>query len=169
MKILPGDLENEKVIELLRIHLTGMHAASPPGSVFALDLSGLKRPDITFYTAWDGDDLLGCAALRELSPLHGEIKSMRTHPAHLRRGVAAALLQHILSAAKLRGYRRLSLETGSGESFEPAIRLYTRNGFLRGEPFGNYASTSFNQFFHLDLPSSSPPPTPHAEHKTPQP
>ena len=86
MIVKPGDFEHPQVVELLRLHLEGMHLNSPPDSVFALDLSGLRRPDITFLTAWEGGDLLGCGALRELSPVHGEIKSMRTNPAHLRKG-----------------------------------------------------------------------------------
>ena len=151
MKIAPGDFEHPQVLELLRLHLAGMHANSPPGHVFALDLSGLRRPDISFYTAWDGETLLGCGALRALSPTEGEIKSMRTLPQYLRRGVAAALLGHLLALARARGYRRVSLETGSGEAFEPALALYRRHGFANGEAFGEYTASAFNQFLHLDL------------------
>ncbi len=154
MKIVPGDFDHPQVIELLRLHLAGMHANSPPGSVYALDLSGLRRPDISFYTAWDGEALLGCGALRELSPAQGEIKSMRTFPQHLRRGVAAALLRHMLAEAGARSYRRVSLETGSGDAFEPALALYRRFGFVNGEAFGDYKASAFNQFLHLDLPPS---------------
>ena len=151
MIIVPGDFENVQLLALLRLHLAGMLANSPPGSNNAFDLSGLKAPDITVYTAWRDDKLLGMAALRQLDAVTGEIKSMRTDPAHLRKGVAAALLDHILSLARARGYRRLSLETGSGESFEPALALYRKNGFVNGEAFGGYDATSFNQFLHLDL------------------
>lgn len=154
LRIEPGDFENAEVLALLRLHLAGMHANSPPGHVFALDLSGLRRPDISFYTAWDGAALLGCGALRELSPQQGEIKSMRTHPQHLRRGVAAALLAHMLKVATARGYRRLSLETGSGAAFEPALALYRRFGFTNGDAFGDYTASAFNQFLHLDLPQA---------------
>ena len=154
MKIVPGDFDHPQVIELLRLHLAGMHANSPPGSVYALDLSGLRRPDISFYTAWDGETLLGCGALRELSPAQGEIKSMCTFPQHLRRGVAAALLRHMLAEAGARSYRRVSLETGSGDAFEPALALYRRFGFASGEAFGDYTASAFNQFLHLDLPPS---------------
>jgi len=151
MIIVSGDFEDAQLLALLRLHLAGMHANSPPGSVNAFDLSGLKAPDISVYTAWRDQKLLGMAALKELDSVTGEIKSMRTDPAHLREGVAAALLDHILDVARARGYRRLSLETGSGEAFEPALALYRNSGFVDGEAFGGYEATSFNQFLHLDL------------------
>jgi putative acetyltransferase len=149
--IVPGDFENSQLLALLRLHLAGMYASSPPESVNAFDLSRLKAPDISVYTAWRDDKLLGMAALKELDAVTGEIKSMRTDPAHLRKGVAAALLDHILDVATQRGYRRLSLETGSGPAFEPALALYRKNGFVRGEAFGGYDVTPFNEFLHLDL------------------
>jgi len=151
MIIVPGDFDNPQLLALLRLHLAGMHANSPPGSMNAFDLSGLKASDISVYTAWRDDRLLGMAALRELDAVTGEIKSMRTDPAHLRRGVAAVLLDHILGVARERGYRRLSLETGSGPAFEPALALYRKNGFVDGEAFAGYNVTPFNQFLHLDL------------------
>jgi len=151
MIIVPGDFENPQLLALLRLHLAGMHANSPPGSVNAFDLSCLKAPEISVYTAWRDDKLLGMAALKQLDGATGEIKSMRTDPAHLREGVAAALLDHILSVARARGCRRLSLETGSGDAFEPALSLYCKNGFVEGDAFGGYEVTSFNQFLHLDL------------------
>jgi putative acetyltransferase len=151
MIIVPADFEDAQLLALLRLHLAGMHANSPPGSNNAFDLSGLKAPDISVYTAWRDGTLLGMAALKELDGATGEVKSMRTDPAHLREGVAKALLDHILSVANERGYRRLSLETGSGEAFVPAITLYRKNGFVNGEAFGRYEVTSFNQFLHLDL------------------
>jgi putative acetyltransferase len=151
MIIVPADFENAQLLALLRLHLAGMHANSPPGSNNAFDLSGLKASDISVYTAWRDGTLLGMAALRQLDALTGEIKSMRTDPAHLREGVAKALLDHMLSVANERGYRRLSLETGSGEAFVPAIALYRKNGFVNGEAFGGYEVTLFNQFLHLDL------------------
>jgi putative acetyltransferase len=128
-----------------------MHANSPPESVNAFDLSGLRAGDVSVYTAWRADKLLGMAALREIDADTGEVKSMPTDPAHLREGVAAALLDHILIVAMQRGYRRLSLETGSGDAFEPAPALYHKYGFVNGEAFGGYETTSFNQFLHLDL------------------
>jgi putative acetyltransferase len=153
--IVPGDFENAQLLALLRLHLAGMHANSPPGSMNAFDLSGLKAPDISVYTAWRDAKLLGMAALRELDSVTGEIKSMRTDPAHLREGVAKALLDHILRIARQRRYRRLSLETGSGDAFEPALALYRKNGFVDGEAFGGYQATPFNQFLHLDLRPAS--------------
>ena len=151
MLIIPGDFENPRLLAQLRLHLAGMYANSPPESVNAFDLSALQAPDISVYTAWRDDKLLGMAALKELDAVTGEIKSMRTDPAHLRQGVAAALLGHILEVAQRRGYRRLSLETGSGPAFEPALALYRKNGFVNGEAFGGYDVTSFNQFLHLEL------------------
>ena len=156
MIIVSGRLDDARVIELLRFHLEGMHAHSPPGTVHALDLSGLKRADVTFFTAWDGEELLGCGAVRELSAAHGEIKSMRTAPRHVRKGVAAALLRHILDVAVQRGYRRVSLETGSGKAFEGAIGLYGKFGFVKGEAFGDYAASDFNQFYHLEIRGAEP-------------
>lgn len=138
MHIRSGELDHPQVIALLREHLRGMAELSPPESVHALDLDGLKRPDVSFWSAWDEDDLLGCGALKQLDAEHGEIKSMRTAAAHRRRGVAAALLEHLLGEAGRRRYRRLSLETGSMEGFEPARSLYARYGFDYCGPFADY-------------------------------
>jgi putative acetyltransferase len=131
-----------------------MHENSPPGSVFALDLSGITAPDVTVWSVWQEGALAGMGALKVLCPTQGEVKSMRTHPAFLRRGVAAALLEHIIGEARVRGLARLSLETGSGPAFEPALALYRRRGFVPGEAFADYTRTAFNQFFHLDLASA---------------
>lgn len=150
-RIIPGDFNDPQVLALLREHLAGMHASSPACSVHALDLSGLQSPDIAFFTSWRGEELLGCGALKHLDDTSGELKSMRTTAKHLRKGVAAGLLEHLLSVARSRGYRRLSLETGSGPAFEPALALYRRRGFVPGEAFGDYEATPFNQFFHLAL------------------
>lgn len=151
MEIREDDLSGEETRELIRLHLSGMYANSPPGSVFALDLSGLKTAGVTVWTAWIGDTVAGVAALNDLGNRTGEIKSMRTHPAFLRRGVAAALLEHIIHVARLRGMTRLSLETGSGTAFEPALALYRRRGFVDGQAFAQYVRSPFNQFLHLDL------------------
>lgn len=151
IEISHGDLNDARVIALIGEHLRGMHASSPPGSVYALDLSGLQRPDVAFFTAWQGEELLGCAALKHLDAATGEIKSMRTAAAHLRKGVAARLLEHLLALARARGYRRVSLETGTGAPFEAALRLYARYGFEVGAPFGDYVATSFNRFLHLAI------------------
>lgn len=151
VSIVPGDFDDPRVLALLREHLAGMHQNSPPGSVYALDITALRATEIAFFTAWSGEELLGCAALKHLSASSGELKSMRTATAHLRLGVGARLLQHLVGVARSRGYRRLSLETGSGPAFEPALSLYRRYGFQNGEPFGDYRATAFNQFLHLSL------------------
>ena len=145
------DLSDPQTRELLRLHLEGMHANSPPGSVYALDDSGLRATDVTVWTVWQGTRLAGMGALRDFGDGTGELKSMRTHPDFLRRGVAALLLEHIIGIARRRGMTRLSLETGSGEAFEPALRLYRRRGFVDGEEFADYRRSAFNQFLHLSL------------------
>ncbi|HEY7185341.1 MAG TPA: GNAT family N-acetyltransferase [Vicinamibacterales bacterium] len=149
--IKPGNFDDDRVKALLTRHLEGMHANSPPGHVFALDWSALQQPEISFYALWEGDDLLGFGALKELEPTAGEIKSMRTADAHLRKGVAAAILEHIIAEARQRGYTRLSLETGSGPAFDPALELYRKYGFREGGAFDGYEKSPFNQFLHLDL------------------
>lgn len=145
------DLSGEATRALLALHLAGMHANSPPGSVFALDLSGLRVPEVTVWSVWKDETVVGIGALKILGGGTGEIKSMRTHPEHLRRGVAATLLEHIIGEARRRGLTRLSLETGSGPAFEPALALYRRRGFVNGERFGDYEQSAFNQFLHLPL------------------
>ena len=145
------DLNGEATRALLALHLAGMHASSPPGSVFALDLSGLQRPEVTVWTAWDGEAVAGVGAMKRLGDGAAEIKSMRTHPDHLRKGVAAALLRHILAEAGRSGLRRMSLETGSGPAFDAALALYRAHGFVDGEPFADYVRSDFNQFLHLTL------------------
>jgi putative acetyltransferase len=145
------DLSHPSVRALLDLHLRGMHANSPAGSVFALDLSGLQAADVIVWTHWADDHAVGVGALKRLAPGHGELKSMRTHPDHLRQGVAARLLEHILDEARGLGISRVSLETGSGPAFEPALMLYRRRGFANGEAFGDYEAGPFNQFLHLDL------------------
>jgi len=149
--ITPGDFHDARVKALLDRHLESMHANSPPGHVFALDWSGLQAPEVSFYALWEGKDLLGFGALKELEPRAGEIKSMRTADAHLRKGVAAAILEHIIGEARARGYVHLSLETGSGPAFEPALKLYRKYGFVGGGAFAGYEQSAFNQFLHLDL------------------
>jgi putative acetyltransferase len=151
LSIVPGDFADARVLALLRAHLAGMHESSPPGSVYALDISALQAPEIAFFTACSGDEVLGCGAIKHLSATECELKSMRTAAPFLRRGVATRLLEHLLALARSRGYRRVSLETGSGPAFEPALALYRRYGFRNGEPFGDYRATAFNQFLHLAL------------------
>jgi putative acetyltransferase len=145
------DLSSEETRALLAIHLSGMHANSPPGHVFALDLSGLQGADVTFWSARIDGAVAGIAAVKEMGDGRGEIKSMRTHPDHLRQGVAASLLDHLIREARARKLRRLSLETGSGPAFEPAIRLYRSRGFIDGEAFSEYRRSTFNHFLHLTL------------------
>ena len=145
------DLSGEPTRELLALHLSGMHANTPAGHVFALDLSGLKAPGVTVWSAWRGEAVAGIGALKLLGGGAAEIKSMRTHPDHLRQGVGAAILEHILAEARRRGLRRLSLETGRGAAFEPALALYRSRGFRSGGAFGEYEASPFNQFLHLEL------------------
>lgn len=145
------DLTGEQTRALLALHLGGMHENSPPGHVFALDLSGLQASNVTVWSAWNGPESAGIAALKELGDGTGELKSMRTDPNHLRKGVAAALLEHIIGVAQRRGMRQLSLETGSGPAFDPALALYRKRGFKDGEAFADYRRSDFNQFFHLAL------------------
>jgi putative acetyltransferase len=146
-----GDLSNDATRDLLRLHLEAMHTHSPPGSVFALDFTGLTAPDVTLWTVWRVDAIAGMGALKDLGSRAGELKSMRTHPDFLRRGVASALLEHIIAVARSRGMSRLSLETGSGAHFEAALSLYRRRGFVDGDAFADYRRSAFNQFLHLDL------------------
>ena len=138
MQIVLDPLVRPQIAALLQAHLDDMHRISPPESVHALDLARLRAADVTFWSAWEGEALLGCAALRELDTGHGEVKSMRTAPEARRRGVAAALLTHLIDEARRRGYRRLSLETGSQPEFAPARALYARFGFVTCGPFGDY-------------------------------
>lgn len=146
IEIREGGLDEPQVIALLNVHFAGMLANSPKDSCHFLDLSGLRAPGVTFWSAWDNADLLGCGALKELDPQHGEIKSMRTSAEHLRRGTGAALVSHILGVARARGYKRLSLETGSGPAFEPAIALYRQFGFTECAPFADYKEDPFSRF-----------------------
>jgi putative acetyltransferase len=149
MPIIPGDFQHPQVQSLLQYHLEQMHANSPAGSVFALDWSGLQKPEISFYTLWEGQNLLGCGAVKDLGNATGEIKSMRTHPDHLRKGVAEMMLFHIIELANERSYQSLLLETGSGPAFDPALALYRKHGFVTCGPFADYEKSPFNQFMQL--------------------
>jgi len=151
MDIRVDDLSSDATRDLLRLHLQGMHANSPPGHVFALDLSGLQVPEVTVWSAWEGDEICGIGALKQLDTASGEVKSMRTHPRYLRKGVGAALLERIIEEARTRNLHRLSLETGSGPAFDPALALYRKRGFVNGEAFADYVRSEFNQFLHLSL------------------
>ena len=151
MRISIDDLSHPAVHALLHEHLAHMYELSPPEQVFALDLSKLKVPEITFWTAWDGTTLLGCGALKELSPQHGEIKSMRTPAARRGRGAGKAVLKQIIQTAQQRGYRLLSLETGTHPAFLPAHNLYTSMGFELAGPFADYQANEHSAFMQLRL------------------
>ncbi len=151
MEIRVDDLTGPEVRSLLEEHLEDLRALSPPESVHALGVDRLRRPDITFWSAWSGGDLMGCGALRELSPTHGEVKSMRTVAGQQRKGVARGVLGRIVEEARRRGYERLSLETGSRVAFEPARRLYESFGFIYCGPFGSYVEDSNNVWMTLRL------------------
>ena len=150
MKIAEGGLDEPDVIALLGEHLQGMADHSPPESIHALDIERLKGPDIKFWTLREGGELLGCIALKQLDDTHGEIKSMRTSSTHLRRGVAAALLQHVIDEAMRRSYARLSLETGSGPGFEAAHAIFSKFGFIECGPFADYREDPFSRFMTLE-------------------
>ena len=156
IEIREDDLKGEGTRALLAYHLGQMRADSPPEHAFALDLSGLQAPGITVWTAWIDDTVVGVGAMRLFGAHDAEIKSMRTHPDHLRKGVANAVLVHIIGQAKRRGLKRLSLETGSGPTFEPALALYRAHGFTDGEAFSDYVRSDFNQFLHLRLEATEP-------------
>ena len=145
------DLRGSAIVELLQLHLRNVALHSPPESIHALDLERLRQPDIAFWSAWQGPELLGCGALKALDASHGEIKSMRTVPRYLRKGVAAALLRHIIDEARRRRYRRLSLETGSAAAFAPARMLYAKHGFVICGPFADYVEDPYSVFMSRDV------------------
>lgn len=146
MEIRIDDLQGSAIQALLQEHLDDMHATSPPESVHALDLDALRHPNITFWTAWNNDELLGCGALKQLSPEHAELKSMRTARTQLRKGVARTMLRHILAAARARGFQRISLETGTPAPFVAAQKLYASEGFVACGPFANYLLDPYSLF-----------------------
>ena len=151
LEIKIDDLRGQEVGELLAEHLRCMAAQSPPESRHALNLEGLRQPGITFWSVWNKGELAGCGALKELDREHGEIKSMRTAVAHLRQGVGSFVLEHIIGEAKRRGYRRLSLETGSMPYFSPAHALYRKFGFKECAPFGGYREDPNSLFMTKQL------------------
>jgi putative acetyltransferase len=145
------DLDSADVQALLAYHFEQMLETSPPDACHVLPIEGLHDPAVTFWSARENGELLGVGALKELAPDHGEIKSMRTAPDALGRGVGRAVLNHIVAEARTRGYCRLSLETGSTEPFAAALRLYEREGFSRCPSFGEYSDTPFTRFFTRQL------------------
>jgi putative acetyltransferase len=151
MRIEIDDISRPQVLALIEEHLRNMYEITPPEHVFAFDASKLRQPGVVFWTAWEDATLLGCAALKELSPTQGEVKSMRT-PAHLRRtGAGRALLNHILEVSRERGYRELFLETGCQPAFAPAQTLYRSVGFRECGPFGAYKENGNSVFMWLPL------------------
>ena len=154
MRIEVDDLSRPQIHALLAEHLANMHELSPPEQAFALDLNKLRADDITFWTVWEEEELVGCGALKELTPTHGEIKSMRTPVAARGRGAGRAVLSHIIAVAQQRGYTRLSLETGTHAAFEPAHNLYRSKDFVMAGPFGSYLPSEHNVFMELQLSGS---------------
>lgn len=151
LRIVEDDLAGPEIRALLEVHFAGMLANSPEDSCHFLDFEGLKGPGITFWSIWDGGDLAGCGALKQHDADLGEIKSMRTDEAHLRKGVGAAMLGHIITESRSRGLKRLSLETGSGPAFDPAHALYLAHGFAYCGPFADYREDPFSRFMTLEL------------------
>lgn len=151
VRILEDDLSGEAIRELVAFHLSGMHANSPACKVHALPVEKLRQPGVTFYSAWVGDALAGMGAIRELDPMHGELKSMRVASDWLGRKIGEAMLLHLLSVARQHGYARVSLETGQGPAFEPALGLYRKHGFVNCEAFADYVLDEFSQCLTLQL------------------
>ena len=151
MEIKLDDLTGTEIAELINGHLTSMATHSPPESIHALNLKELNKPGITFWSVWEGNELVGCGALKELDMNHGEIKSMKTSPSYLRRGVASRMLEHIINVAKERNYKKLSLETGSMDAFKPAHKLYESFGFQYCKPFADYKEDPNSVFMTKEL------------------
>lgn len=151
MNIRVDDLTGQEIAAFLEDHIRDMRAVSPPGSKHALDLNGLKAPEITFWTAWEGERLVGSCALKQLDERHGEVKSMRVATENRSKGIGVALVSHVIAEARARGYIRLSLETGAMSFFEPARRLYRRSGFTLCGPFANYKADPNSVFMTLQL------------------
>ena len=151
MEVRIDDLRGKEIAEFLEDHITDMKSVSPPESKHALDLDGLRQPEITFWSVWNESQLIGCGAIKELNNLHGEIKSMRVLAAYRGKGVASHLLEHIINTSKGRGYRTVSLETGSMAFFEPARRLYIKYGFVACSAFGNYKEDPNSVFMSRSL------------------
>jgi putative acetyltransferase len=154
MRIVEGDLRDPRVVDLLHIHLTSARAETAPGSAHALDLTGLQSPDISFWTIWDDETLVGVGALKRLSADHGEVKSMHTAQSMRGNGAGTAMLRHIIVTARASGISRLSLETGSWEYFRPARAFYRSHGFVECPPFADYVLDPNSVFMSLDLQQS---------------
>jgi putative acetyltransferase len=151
LRVVVDDLRGPRIAAFLEAHLEQMRATSPPESKHALDLDGLRRPEVVFWTLLDGEEVVGCAALKALDATHAEVKSMRTHPERRRQGLGALLLAHVVEQARLRGFTRLSLETGSAPFFAPARAMYARAGFVGCPPFADYVEDPHSVFMTLRL------------------
>jgi putative acetyltransferase len=151
LRIVEDDLSGEAIRELVAIHLSGMHAHSPACKVHALPVEQLRKPGVTFFSAWIGEELAGMGAIRELDARHGEMKSMRVAPEWLGKRIGEAILLHLLGVARARGYNRVSLETGQGRAFEPALGLYRKHGFANCDAFADYVLDDFSQCLTLRL------------------
>ena len=151
MRIAEASLADPTVRDLIAFHQQDMEAMSPPGTSFALDLSGLSGAETTVLGAWEGEELLAIGALKRLGGGRAELKSMRTRPEHLGKGIAKAVLEALIDLSRAEGIARLSLETGTSDEFVPAIRLYTKYGFERGDAFADYVNGPHNQCYHLPL------------------
>lgn len=151
MEVVEGRLGDPQVEALLRLHRAESFASTPADNAHTLDSAALAKPGVRFFSAWEGDALLGIAALRAIDAGHAEIKSMRTHAEHLRKGVARALLAHLIVKARTAGYARLSLETGTAPMFAPANAMYEAHGFADCAPFAGYPPSPYNRFMTLAL------------------
>ena len=145
------DLFDPRIVEFLEEHIEDMKSASPPESKYALDLDGLRMPDVTFWSAWEKEELVACGALKQLNNSHAEIKSMRVFAARRGRGIASKLLSHLLIEASSKGYHRISLETGSIAFFDPARKLYEKFGFECCAPFGDNKENPNSVFMSLEV------------------
>ena len=155
MKIIEGGLDDLRVQKLLAYHFSSARAETAPSSAHALALSGLRSAEVVFWSAWDGETLMAVGAMKRLSASHGEIKSMHTDQLYRRKGVASAMLKHIMVEARKMGLSRLSLETGSWPYFAPARKLYLQHGFVECPPFGNYTTDPNSVFMTLELETES--------------
>jgi putative acetyltransferase len=151
LKIVEGGLEHADVVALLRFHFDTNMAVTPPGSAHVFDVSRLKASDVFFWSAWTGESLMGVGALKVMDDNKGEIKSMHTHQSTRRSGVGGAILRHIMDDARMKGLRRLYLETGSFDYFAPARALYEKNGFRECKPFGDYKPDAHSTFMMREI------------------
>jgi putative acetyltransferase len=151
MEIRIDDLTGPEIQSLLEEHLKFTYETTPPESIHALQLDELRKPEITFWTAWEDGELMGCGALKALGFGEGEIKSMNTSSRHRRKGVASRMLEHIIAEARSRSYTRLSLETGSQPAYAPARQLYASLGFSECAPFADYTDDPNSIYMTIDL------------------